>query len=107
MMSYEMIGVSDQNGRTYESIYGTYSKDKGFIFTNYARDLSREELVNNLLHENCWSLKQESKKMTKEDIEKELGYKIEIISEENKSHSEITRRDNISLFDKMLFEMLA
>ena len=48
MMSYEMIGVSDQNGRTYESIYGTYSKDKGFIFTNYARDLSREELVNNL-----------------------------------------------------------
>ena len=45
--------------------------------------------------------------MTKEDIEKELGYKIEIIPEENKSHSEITRRDNISLFDKMLFEMLA
>ena len=34
-------------------------------------------------------------------------YGIEIISEENKSHSEITRRDNISLFDKMLFEMLA
>lgn len=107
MMSYEMIGVSDQNGRTYESKYGTYDKEKGFVFTNYANSLSREELVNNLLHENCWSLKQEYKKMTKEDIEKELGYKIEIVPEKNKSYSGITRRDNVSLFDKMLLEMLA
>ena len=109
MMGYEMIGVSDQNGRTYESKYGTYSKDTGFVLSDLSKSMIKEELLDNLFHENCWSLKQESKKMTREDIEKELGYKIEIVPEENKSYSGLTRRDsdNISLFDKMLLEVLS
>lgn len=66
------------NGRTYESIYGTYNKDKGFIFTNYARDLSCEELINNLLHENCWSLKQESysNDTNAESFESDVGFNL-------------------------------
>ena len=92
MMTYEMIGVADQNGRTYVSKYGTYNKDKGFVINpKYIKFqttldsrkilMSYQELINGLFHDNCWSLKTEEKKpkkMTKEDIEKALGYKIEI-----------------------------
>ena len=30
MMSYQAIALADQNGKTYESIYGTYNKEDGF-----------------------------------------------------------------------------
>ena len=79
-MTYEMVGVADHNNRTYESKYGTYNKE-GFRFNDEFRDLPAEKIANILLHENCWSLKVEKpkpKKMTKADIEKALGYEIEI-----------------------------
>lgn len=103
MMSYEMIGVSDQNDRTYESKYGTYSKKTGFVLSDLSKSMIKEELLDNLFHENCWSLKQETKKMTKEEIEKELGYKIEIIPDS--SIKSINRKDNTSLFIKELYDM--
>lgn len=89
MMTYEMVGVADQNNRTYQSQYGTYSKKDGFIINPYCINFSFhsksifsfQKLLNKLFHENCWSIKEEKqkpKKMTKEEIEKELGYKIDI-----------------------------
>lgn len=78
MYTYECIGVADQNGRTYESKYGTYNKKDGIKLSDLAVNMLKEELIDNLFHENCWSLKKEPKKMTKEEIEKALGYEIEI-----------------------------
>ena len=80
MMSYEMVGVADQNNRTYKSKYGSYSKETGFVLNGFGRSLGKCELLDRMIHENCWELKTEPKpkKMTKEEIEKELGYEIEI-----------------------------
>ena len=98
MMTYEMVGVADHNNRTYESKYGTYNKE-GFRFNDEFRDLPAEKIANILMHENCWSLKVEKpkpKKMTKADIEKALGYEIEIEEIEtpkykSKSYNELER----------------
>lgn len=87
MFSYEMIGVADQNNRTYISKYGTYSKADGFILNGYAYDYDIEDLLYELFHENCWSLREEKPKpkvMTKEEIEAALGYEIEINNDEKK-----------------------
>lgn len=76
-----MIGVADQNNRTYISKYGTYNKENGFQLNGYAYDYDIEDLIYELFHENCWSLKEEKPKpkvMTKEEIEAALGYEIEI-----------------------------
>lgn len=83
MHLYEMIGVADENGKTYISPYGTYNKKDGF---NLCRIVNFAELLNILVHEDCWSLKIEKKKMTKAEIEKALGYEIDIISD-NKTYS--------------------
>ena len=80
MMAYEMVGISDHNSRTYESKYGTYNKETGFVLNEVGRSLGKCELLDRMFHENCWSMKTEPKpkKMTKEEFEKELGYEIEI-----------------------------
>ena len=103
MHTYEMIGVADQNNRIYESEFGTYSKATGFVLSDYSTEivtisqkitdkkeqqrlikLVKENLLDRLFHDNCWKLKVEEKEMTKEEIEKALGYKIKIKDENNK-----------------------
>ena len=32
MLTYQIVGLADDNGRKYECKYGTYSKEDGFIF---------------------------------------------------------------------------
>ena len=110
MYACEAIALADQNGRTYVSKYGTYNKDKGFVINpKYIKFqttldsrkilMSYQELINGLFHEYCWSLKVEKpkpKKMTKADIEKALGYEIEIEEIEtpkykSKSYNELER----------------
>lgn len=120
MMTYEMIGVADQNNRTYESKYGKYNKKNGFIinpsYITFSNSLdskqilfSYQELLNGLFHENCWSIKQEKprpKKMTKEQIEKELGYEIEIQDKSDNNTSQILEknsRDPYDIFEDFLF----
>ena len=75
MYTYQMVGVADQNGRTYECEYGTYSKDTGFVFPYVSVN---SYLIDKLFHEDLWSLKVEPKKMTLSEIEKALGYPVEI-----------------------------
>ena len=82
--TYEMVAVADQNGRTYECKYGTYSKEDGFKFNEEVEvivdDYGWREVVNILFHDNLWKLKTEPvKKMSLQDIEKELGYRVEIV----------------------------
>lgn len=96
MYTYEMVGVADQNNRTYCSPYGTYSKADGFkinsdVFSNEdykATEVDQriliEALINDLFHDDLWKIvkEPEPKKMTLADIEKELGYRVQITDPE-------------------------
>lgn len=89
MYTYQMVGVADENGREYESKYGVYSKDDGFMFNEEAAEVAEEEgwrgFINILFHEDLWKLKKSSvKEMTLKDIEKELGYRIRIVNPSEK-----------------------
>ena len=85
MYSYQMIGIADENDRVYESKYGNYSKKYGFELSELSKSMTKEELLDNLFHEDCWSLKKKPKKMTKKEIEDALGYEIEINEPEEKN----------------------
>ena len=84
MYTYQMVGLADQNGKTYECKYGTYSKDKGFEFDEevFSKKCKILAFINLLFHEDLWKLKQEPKKMSLQDIEKELGYRVQIVDPE-------------------------
>ena len=83
MYTYEIVGLADENGKTYESKYGIYNKEKGFRFyrsvISNQTDKGVENIINNLFHEDCWKLKVEKpakKKMTKEEIETQAKHWI-------------------------------
>lgn len=86
--TYECVGIADQNDRTYKSIYGTYNKKDGFVMSKMAEDMDKKDLFDKLFHENCWSLYCDVKKMTKDEIEKELGYKIDIVSDKKENDNQ-------------------
>ena len=93
MYTYQMVGLADENGKTYECKYGTYNKDEGFKFNEEAQSVVKDgwrNLVYILFHENLWSLKKEPiKEMSLQDIEKELGYRVRIVTpDENKKEYE-------------------
>lgn len=88
-----MVGVADENGRTYESKYGTYSKEKGFEFPDFPKEECKQiAFINLLFHEDIWRLKKEAepKKMSLQDIERELGYRVQIVDPEMGSKKEIS-----------------
>ena len=91
MYTYEMYGVASDNTKTYESKYGTYNKDDGFIFnwdtvediTDDCSGTTLQEFVKDLFESDLWKIKKDvPKKMTLQDIEKELGYRVQIIDPE-------------------------
>ena len=90
MFTYQAIALADENGKTYESKYGSYSKQYGIKLSDKAIRMLKEDLIEALFHEDCWSLKKEPKKMTKEEIEKALGYEFEIIDEKPKTNNKVT-----------------
>lgn len=109
MYTYQMIAVADDNGRTYESEYGTYSKEEGFKFTNPPdTECKWVAFINLLMHEDIWKLKKEPvKKMSLADIEKELGYRVQIVDPKpkkkklsNEEKKEID--DTIDFFNRLL-----
>ena len=107
MHTYQMIAVADENGKTYTSKDGLYNKHNGFALSNLSSSMIKEELLDNLFHEDCWSLKVETKKMTKDQIEKELGYKIEIIDEpKNNDKSEKIEDKNKSTINSQLDDLI-
>ena len=88
MYTYQMVAVADENNRTYKSRFGTYDYTYGFNFNDEAidhcADVGVEGFVWDLFHEDLWKLVDEPKvkKMSLADIEKELGYRIQIIDPE-------------------------
>ncbi len=104
-----MIGLADENGRTYKSDYGTYNRDDGFVFLpQFSRNCSIPiSLVNKLFHEDLWKLKEDPvKEMSLADIEKELGYRVRIIDPEpnKKKVSEERKKevdDTIDVFKRL------
>ena len=103
-----MVAIADDNNREYESKYGTYSKKDRFKFNEEAKKVvdknGYRELFNILVHEDLWKLKKEPvKKMTLQDIERELGYRVQIVDPEpdKKKVSDKKRKevdDSIELF---------
>lgn len=91
-----MIGIADENNKTYESKYGIYSKKDGFKLSDFSRTIIKEELLNNLFHEDCWSLKKNPIRMTKKEIEEKLGYEIEINENESEENKKLEDNQNIS-----------
>lgn len=113
MCTYEMIGIADDNSRTYESKYGTYSKKDGFALSDLSRSMTKEELLNHLFHDNCWALKKPPIKMTKKEIEEKLGYEIEINESEEKNKpkdnqdiSKNTQKSHKNMFTDDIFDFL-
>ena len=45
MYTYQMVGLADQNKRTYISDYGLYNKEKGFILSEYGKLMNVELLI--------------------------------------------------------------
>lgn len=105
MHLYEMVGCADENGRTYISPYGTYNKEDGFDLrpVNIKHYYDFEQLLYKLVHEDCWRLKVHKKKMTKTDIEKALGYEIDIVGE-NVTNNPKSYYKNFDEFLKELFD---
>ena len=100
MQTYEMVALADENGREYESLYGTYNKDDGFKFNEsvepIVEDKGYRELVNILFHENLWRLKKEPiKEMTLQELEKQLGYKVKIVDPEPKKEVSPERKKQV------------
>lgn len=95
-----MIGLADENGKTYECKYATYNKEDGFKFfgdehKKVIHDLGWRGMVNTLFHDDLWKLKENPvKKMTLQDIERELGYRVRIVdSEPDKKPSKSKRKE--------------
>jgi len=111
MYTYQMVGIADENGKTYESKYGTYSKEEGFKFNENIQPIVKNgwrEMVNILFHEDLWKIKKDPiKKMTLQDIEKELGYRVQIVDPEPKKKEVSPERkkevdDTIDVFRRWL-----
>ena len=106
MKTFEMVALAEQNGKTYKSKYGTYSKKTGFKLTENFLCIPNNvsEMIDNLLTKDCWSIVEEKKKMTKEDIEKALGYKIEITDYEPKTVKAVLNDSSLSELIRQIFE---
>lgn len=82
MVTYEMVGVADQNTKTYESKWGTYSKKTGFVLDNLPLNMTVDEVLNVITHEDMWKIQKPKepprKEMTIREIEDALGYKIKL-----------------------------
>lgn len=112
MYTYQMIGLSDENDKTYECKYGTYNPIDRFRFNDEAKKIVEKngyrKLFDILMHEDLWKLqKPDVKSMSIEDIEKELGYRVRIVDpqpEEEKIDEEHRKEiDDVVKFFKDLF----
>lgn len=115
MYTYEMVGVADQNNKTYKSIYGTYNKEDGFKVADEWKEFlvsndseesiyNIETLIHNLFHENVWQIvKDEPRKMTLAEIEKELGYRIQIADPEINDKKDLTDKQKKDIDDTIDF----
>ncbi len=119
MLTYEMVGLADENGRTYESTFGTYNKADGFVISKNALNTffpagentedSIADFFRAITHVNAWKLvkEPERKKMSIDDIEKELGYRIQITDPEyNKPENkkkELSDEDKKNIDDVIKF----
>lgn len=111
MYTYEMVGLSDQNNKTYECKYGTYNPTDRFRFNDEAKKVvdksGYRKLFDILIHDNLWKLQQPPvKKMSLKDIERELGYRVQIIDPqpEEKEVDEKHRKevdDSINFFKEL------
>ena len=88
MKTYEMVALAESDGKTYKAMEMYYNKKNGFTdkdgknwpLCSYAdfNDNKGKFGFHAFIMEDRWEI-DEVKRMTKSEIEKILGYKIEII----------------------------
>ena len=88
MKTYEMVALAESDGKTYKCDDMYYNRIKGFhdkyfepwsagAYSDYYDNEGRTKL-HAFIMEDKWEI-YDAKRMTKKEIEKELGYKIEIV----------------------------
>lgn len=86
MTTYEMVALADKNRKTYVNGKLRYNKEKGFHDergnTSTLEYEYEVDQLNAFIHDFDWE-ELKPKKMTIEEIEKTLGYSIEIIGRSN------------------------
>lgn len=104
MLTTQIIGYAKEDGLTYESSFGTYDKENGFKFNDYGKqcfESDPDKFVTMLFGDDTiWCVKApepKAKNMTLADIEKALGYKINIV-DEDKEEKKVDRKA-MTLFD--------
>ena len=82
MTTFEMMKDAEKTGRTYISEDLRFSMKNGF-HNNYGTPWGANAFseLNDVLKLDDWELLDEVKRMTLKEIEKKLGYKIELVSE--------------------------
>lgn len=106
MYTYQMVGLADENGRTYECKYGTYDRENGFKFNEVLTPLIKDEgwrvFINTLFHDDMWKLKQDPiREMSLQDIERELGYRVQIV--DPKPDKKISKKKKKEIDDTVRF----
>lgn len=82
MTTLEMMNKAKDDRKTYITGNMRYSSDKGFHQDNgIPWDAKAFLTLNEVLELDDWELLDEVKRMTLKEIEKKLGYKIELVSE--------------------------
>lgn len=104
MTTNDAFALSMQNTRTYESQYGTL-KDGYFSFNEEAKKIIRghgfEYFARLLFNESGWKIKQDPivKKMTHDELENLLGYKVQIVEDDKKDTKDYD--DFIDIFNRL------
>lgn len=82
MTTFEMMKEAEKTGRTYVIEDLRFSMKNGF-HDNCGKPWNANAFseLNDVLKFNDWKLLNEVKRMTLKEIEKKLGYKIELVSE--------------------------
>ena len=85
MKTFEMMKEAEKTGQTYVTEDLRFSIKNGF-HNNYGRPWSANAFseLNDVLKLDDWELLDEVKRMTLKEIERKLGYKIELVSEQTK-----------------------
>lgn len=82
MTTFEMMKDAEKTGKTYFTEDLRFSTENGFHDEDgMPWDANSFSTLNKVLEIDDWKLLDEVKRMTLKEIEKELGHKIELVSE--------------------------
>lgn len=109
MYTYQMIGCADDNGKTYISPYGIYSKKQRFSLSKYGKTLDVEELLYRLFQDDCWRLYKDSVYIPKYSYENKDNKDTSKVEENTKIDKEkmTATKEDVEDYKKEVAEFLS